>query len=121
LPLFNQNGAGKQTAVAARDRANASLALARIELTAMRARAEREFVVARERVARSMRLAESAERVVSLSILAYREGATTLPLVLEAQRTSAETLFQVVDDIARVRNTAGLIRLLSLTATPGPP
>jgi len=121
LPLFNQNGAGKQTAVAARDRANASLALARIELTAMRARAEREFVVARERVARSMRLAESAERVVSLSILAYREGATTLPLVLEAQRTSRETLFQVVDDIARVRNTAGLIRLLSLTATPGPP
>ena len=121
LPLFNQNGAGRQTAVAARDRANASLALARIELTAMRARAEREFVVARERVARSMRLAESAERVVSLSILAYREGATTLPLVLEAQRTSRETLFQVVDDIARVRNTAGLIRLLSLTATPVTP
>jgi len=116
LPLFNQNGAGKQSAVAALDRANAELALSRIELNTQRTRAERGLLVARERVARSMQLAASAERVVSLSLLAYREGAAALPIVLEAQRTSREALFQVLDDIAAVRNSAGLIRLLSLTA-----
>jgi outer membrane protein TolC len=121
LPLFNQNGAGKQTAIAARDRANAELALSRIELTSARARAERGLLVARERVARSLRLAASAERVVSLSLLAYQEGAATLLVVIEAQRTSRETLFQVLDDIAAVRNSAGLIRLLSLTANPATP
>ena len=119
MPLFNQNGAGKQAAIAARDRANAELALQRIELTSARARAERGLIVARERVTRSLRLAESAERVVSLSLLAYREGAATLPVVIEAQRTSRGTLFQVLDDIAAVRNSAGLIRLLSLTADAG--
>jgi cobalt-zinc-cadmium efflux system outer membrane protein len=121
LPLFNQNGAGKQAAIAARDRANAELALQRIELTSARARAERGLIVARERVTRSLRLAESAERVVSLALLAYREGAATLPVVIEAQRTSRGTLFQVLDDIAAVRNSAGLIRLLSLTADAATP
>ena len=121
LPLFNQNGAGEQSAIAARDRANAELARSRIELNTARARAERGLLAARERVARSLRLAASAERVVRLSMLAYREGAVTLPIVLEAQRTSRETLFQVLDDIAAVRNSAGLMRLLSLTANPATP
>lgn len=121
LPVFNQNGPALQAAIAEHGRATASLALVRIELGAARARAERALVVARVRVARSQQLAVSARRVAALSLLAYQEGAAALPMVLESQRTSLETLFQVVDDIAAVRNSAGLVRLLSVTVTPPPP
>jgi len=121
LPVFNQNGPALQAAIAEHGRATAGLALARIELGAARARAERALLVARERVARSQQLAVSARRVVALSLLAYQEGAAALPVVLESQRTSLEALFQVLDDIASVRNSARLVRLLSVTVTPPPP
>ena len=121
LPLFNQNDGAVQAATAQRDRAAATLTLARIELGAATARAERTLRVARERVTRGLRLVASAQRVVSMSLLAYQEGAAALPLVLEAQRTARETLFQVLDDIAAARNSAGLVRLLRLTANSSVP
>ena len=58
----------------------------------------------------------SANRVAQLSLLAYREGASALTNVLEAQRIARETLAQYVDDVAAVRNAAGVVRLLTLTA-----
>jgi hypothetical protein len=67
-------------------------------------------------VARSQRLVDGAARVASLSLLAYREGAVGLPSVLEALRTSREAVAQYLDDLVAARNTAGVVRLLTLTA-----
>jgi outer membrane protein, heavy metal efflux system len=80
------------------------------------AQALRSSVVALQRASRSSRLLESANRVAALSLLAYREGAQALPTVLEAQRTAREAQAQYVEDVAAARNTASLVRLLTLTA-----
>jgi len=116
LPLFNQNSGAILAAQAQRDRAQAALALWRIEGAAQLASARREAMLARQRVARSQRLVDGAARVASLSLLAYREGAVGLPSVLEALRTSREAVAQYLDDLVAARNTAGVVRLLTLTA-----
>lgn len=116
LPLFNQNRGTVLLAQSARDRAEASLALAKLEGAQQAARARRELTLALDRLKRSSDLVASANRVAQLSILAYREGASTLPNVLEAQRAARETLAQYVDDLAAARNAAGIVHLITLTA-----
>ncbi len=116
IPLFHRNSAAIQAATAARDRAQAVLELARIELAADLATARRTLAVAEARAARSARLLPDAQRVEELSLLAYHEGAATLPSVLEAQRAARETLLRNIDDVAAARNAASLVRLLTLTA-----
>jgi cobalt-zinc-cadmium efflux system outer membrane protein len=116
LPLFNQNRGTILLAQAGRDRAQAALSLAKIQGAQQAAQARRELALARDRLSRSERLVASANSVAQLSLLAYREGASTLPNVLEAQRLARETLAQYVDDVAAVRNAAGIVRLLTLTA-----
>ena len=116
LPLFNQNRGTTLLAQAGRDRAQAALSLAKIQGAQQAAQARRELALARDRLSRSERLVASANSVAQLSLLAYREGASTLPNVLEAQRIARETLAQYVDDVAAVRNAAGIVRLLTLTA-----
>jgi len=120
IPLFNQNGASILVAQANQRRALALLAQTRLELTAAVAQAERVAAVARLRAERSATLVAGADRIAALSLLAYREGAFTLPNVLEAQRTARAALSQYIDDVAAARNAAGLVRLLSLTAVPTP-
>ena len=115
VPLFNQNRGAILLATAERDRAQAELALARIEAGIARSRTERGLTVAQERLARSSRLVGAADRIAALSLLAYREGAAALPAVLEAQRTAREALTQYFEDVAAVRNAAGLLHLLTLT------
>ncbi len=115
LPLFNQNRGTILLAQAQRDRAQSTLLLAQMEGAQQAARARRELALARDRLARSERLVTSANRVAQLSLLAYREGASTLPSVIEAQRIARETLSQYVDDLAAARNAAGIVRLLTLT------
>ncbi len=116
LPLFNQNRGAILQAQAARDHADAALTLARNEGAQQAARARRELAVALDRVARSRRLVDGANLVVQLSLLGYREGASSLPNVLEAQRTARETLSQYIDDVAAARNAAAILHLLTLTA-----
>jgi cobalt-zinc-cadmium efflux system outer membrane protein len=115
LPLFNQNSGAILQAQAVRDRADAALTLARQEGAQQAARARRELAVARQRLARSQQLVAAATAVAQLSVLGYREGALSLPNVLEAQRTARETLSQYVDDVAAVRNAAAIVHLLTLT------
>ena len=115
LPLFNQNHGTILLAQSQRDRAEAALALARLEGAQEVARAQRALALARDRLARSERLVAAANNVAQLSLLAYREGAFALPNVLEAQRIARETLSQYVDDVAAARNAAGIVRLLTLT------
>ncbi len=115
LPLFNQNGASVQLAQAQRDRARAELAQARIEVNAAIAEARRDFAVAQARAARSRQFVDGANRVASLSLLAYREGTAALAGVIEAQRTAREVLAQYIEDLAAARNAASRSQLLERT------
>lgn len=115
LPLWNRNRGGILGAAAERDRARAELAFARLEGTAHITRARREYDVAADRLARDVRLLESANRVVAMSIRAYQEGAAPLASVLEGQRTSREVLLQYIDDLAAAWNAAAALRLHTLT------
>lgn len=120
LPVFNRNGASILAAQAAQSRSTALLAVARLAVNAAIAQARRASTVARARAERSARLVAGADNIAALSLLAYREGASSLLNVLEAQRTSRATLAQYIDDLASARNAAGLVRLLSLTAATKP-
>jgi cobalt-zinc-cadmium efflux system outer membrane protein len=116
LPLFNQNRGTILLAQSQRDRAQAAVVLARLEGAQQAAQARRELSLAVDRLKRSEQLVASANRVAQLSLLAYREGASALPNVLEAQRIAREALAQYVDDVAAARNAAGVVHLLTLTA-----
>ncbi|HVT40064.1 MAG TPA: TolC family protein [Gemmatimonadaceae bacterium] len=116
LSLFHRNGGLIAAAQAQRDRTAGLLALARIESYASLSRGRRALALALERARRSEQLLDAANRVASLSLLAYREGASALPLVLESQRTARASRMQYIDDVAAARNAAGLVRLLEMTA-----
>ena len=53
-----------------------------------------------------------------MSLTAYREGASTLPNVLEAQRNARDIRAQYIDDLARARIASATLRALTLTAAP---
>jgi cobalt-zinc-cadmium efflux system outer membrane protein len=120
LPAFNRNGANVAYADTQRRRAEATLRLAQSELASATARAERALLVARTRAQRSAQLQVSAERVAALALLAYQEGAATMPAALEAQRTAREARAQFLDDVATARIAAGLVRLLTFSGTSRP-
>lgn len=119
LPLFDRNRGALATASAERERAVAELALARLESRVEIAQARRAQSAALGRVARGKTVVESALRVASMSLTAYREGASTLPNVLEAQRNARDILAQYVDDLARAWIATATLRALTLTdSTP---
>ncbi|HET9003358.1 MAG TPA: TolC family protein [Gemmatimonadaceae bacterium] len=118
LPFFDRNRGGIVIASAERERAVAELALARLESRTRVAQAERTLGAARARVERGRALVESANRVAAMSLAAYREGASTLPNVLEAQRNARDILAQYVDDLARAWIASATLRALTLTAAP---
>ena len=120
IPIFNRNSASILAAQAARSRSAASLAAIRLEVDAATEQARRTLVVARARAERSARLVTGADNIAALSLLAYREGASSLLNVLEAQRTSRAALAQYIDDLAAARNAAGLVRLLSQVVATKP-
>lgn len=120
IPAFNRNGGAIALAESQRRRAEASLRLAESELAAATARAVRALAVARARVTRSLHLQGSAQRVAALSLLAYQEGAATMPAVLEAQRTAREARAQYLDDMAAAQIAAGLVHLLTFSKSARP-
>ncbi len=115
LPLFNRNGGAVAQALALRDRAAATARAARLEAAQQAARALRDAQAARSRLERSQRLLGAAERVASLSLIAFREGAATLPSVLEAQRSARTAMSQFVTDLAAARTAASLAAFSALT------
>ena len=118
LPLFNWNGGEVRQAAAARDRAQASLDLARRETGAELARLRRGFALALARLERDRRLLSSADRVAAMSLQAYAEGVVALPNVLEAQRNARDALARYVDDVAAANDAAAAVRLLTATESP---
>ena len=118
LPLFNWNGGEVRQAAAARDRAQASLDLARRETGAELARVRRGLALALARLERDRRLLSSADRVAAMSLQAYAEGVVALPNVLEAQRNARQALGRYIDDVAAANDAAAAVRLLTATESP---
>lgn len=119
LPLLDRNRGPIAQAEAERQRAAAELDLSLVENTAAVARARRERALAMARAVRDRALVTSADRVAAMSLRAYQEGASSLPNVLEAQRTAREILGQYIDDLSDAWNATAVLRLYTLTA-PAP-
>jgi len=119
FPLFNFGRGDVLRAIAERDRASAELDLTRRETEALVARARRDLVAARDRLRRSGALVESANRIATMSLQAYSEGAVPLANVLEAQRNAREILARYIDDLATADAAARSLRML--TASPEQP
>ena len=118
LPVLNRNRGPIALAEAERERARAELALAVFQTEATIGRARRERAAALEKLQRDRVLVESASRIVSMSLVAYREGAQALPAVLEAQRNARDILSQYITDLADAWIATATLRLYSLTAVP---
>jgi len=114
LPLFDRNRGPRAQADAERTRAIAEANLARVEARNLIAHALRSREIKAARVARTRTLLASAERVASMSLTAYREGASSLANVLEARRTAREVLGQYIDDLAAVWISTAQLRVLAL-------
>jgi cobalt-zinc-cadmium efflux system outer membrane protein len=121
LPLLDWNRGPVALADAERDRARIELALARSESQAAIARASREREMTLARVQRGAQLVSSANRVATMSLTAFREGAATLASVLEAQRSARDILRNYIDDLARAWIAIATTRVLTLTVTPDGP
>jgi cobalt-zinc-cadmium efflux system outer membrane protein len=117
LPLFDRNRGPIAQAESERIRAEAELRLARIEARNDIAHATRERENALARVVRDRTLVTSANRVVSMSLTAYQEGASSLPNVLEAQRTARDILAQYIDDLASAWIATAELRALAASAS----
>ena len=115
LPLLNRNRGPIAQALAERERARAELSLALFQTQATIGRARRERAVALEKLQRDRVLVESANRIVAMSLVAYREGAQGLPAVLEAQRNARDILSQYITDLADAWIATATLRLYSLT------
>jgi cobalt-zinc-cadmium efflux system outer membrane protein len=117
LPLLGRNRGAIAQAEAERTRAEAELALARVESRTEITRARRELAIALDKVRRDQALVTAATRVATMSQTAYREGASALPAVLEAQRNAREVLAQYVADLADVWVATAEIRALTLSSS----
>jgi cobalt-zinc-cadmium efflux system outer membrane protein len=115
LPLFNRNAGPLASARAEQARAEAELQLARVESQTAIARGQRQLAIALSKVRRDRVLVTAADRVAAMSLTAYREGASTLPNVLEAQRNARDVFAQYVDDLADAWNASATLRVLTLT------
>jgi cobalt-zinc-cadmium efflux system outer membrane protein len=120
LPLFGRNRGAIAQADAERMRAESELGFASVTSRAEIARTERELAIALSRLARDRSLVTAAEQVASMSLTAYREGASALPNVLEAQRNARDVLAQYVDDLASAWIFAAELRVLTLTPSTSP-
>jgi len=121
LPILSRNRGAIMQAEAELQRARAELALARAEGAARIARARRERAIAIAKVGRDRVLLASADRVATMSLTAYREGESSLPNVLEAQRNARDGLGQYIDDLADAWVASAALRVYTLTPTSGRP
>lgn len=121
IPLLNRNRGPIEFVRAEELRARAELALAQVESRAGLARAERQYAASLAKVSRSASVREQAARLAEMALLAYREGAASLPNVLEAQRTARGLEAQYVSDVADAWIAAAELRIRTLTAAPAAP
>jgi outer membrane protein, heavy metal efflux system len=114
LPVFDRNRGAIAQAEAERVRAAAELTLAQVEARNQIAHSLRQRENALARSERDQRLVVSANRVAAMSLTAYREGAASLPNVLEAQRNARDVLAQYIDDLTAAWIATAQLRVLAL-------
>jgi cobalt-zinc-cadmium efflux system outer membrane protein len=118
LPFLNGNRGGVAEARAGVAIASAELNLARMESELEIAQARRAHLAQQARVQRDQLLIASANRVATMSLTSYREGAAPLASALEAQRTARDVLVRYVDDTAEAWITFARLKMLTQAATP---
>ncbi|MEO7965680.1 MAG: TolC family protein [Gemmatimonadaceae bacterium] len=116
LPLFDRNRGPIALADAEREMARAELAVAQLESRTEVARARRAVVIAADRARRGAELVATADRVATKSITAYREGASPLSAVLEAQRNARDILADYIQSLADAWVATATIRALTRPA-----
>jgi outer membrane protein TolC len=117
LPLFDRNRGPIAQAEAERAKAQAELTLAGFETRNALSHAMLERKSAISKVTRDAALVASANHIAAMSLTAYREGALSLPNVLEAQRSAREILAQYTDDLAAAWIATAELRVFSITPT----
>jgi outer membrane protein TolC len=117
LPIFNRNRGPIAEAEAARARAIAGLTIAQQESARQLGHTRSALISAASRLGRDRQLLRSADRVISMALAAYREGASPLASVLEAQRSARDVRTAFVDDAANALIAAATLRLLLITPT----
>ena len=121
LPIFSRGGAQVAQARAAAARAQAELATVRRETELALATATRERELARARLEIDRAMVAAAEKVATLSLTAYREGAYPLATVLEAQRSARDALRQYLDDLVAGQTAEAALALALSAGGPPPP
>ncbi len=116
IPLLDRNKGGIAQANADLRRARAQLSVTQLEYSAALAKMQRQRSTSLARAERDRILLESANRVASMSLVAYHAGEFPLSSVLEAQRAARDVLRQYVDDIADAWNADAALRVLTLTS-----
>jgi cobalt-zinc-cadmium efflux system outer membrane protein len=120
VPLFDHNRGPIAQAEAERLKAQSELALAQVAAHNALAHALRERESAVRKVTRDQTLVASADRVAGMALTAYREGASSRPNVVEAQRTAREVLGQYIADLAAAWVATAELRVFSYTTTTPP-
>jgi cobalt-zinc-cadmium efflux system outer membrane protein len=115
MPLFDRRKGPIALAASERDRATVALAQTRRDSDADVARARRERATALARVRRDVALLASADRVAQLALVAYQEGASALPSVLESVRTARESQAKYIADVAAALIADASLRWLTAT------
>jgi outer membrane protein, heavy metal efflux system len=113
IPLFNHNGGATEAARAEVTRAQADLAIARLDASARLARAYRTLTVADARIARDRTILDAATHNVSMTQRAYAEGELAIGDVLEARRAQHDAQAQYVTDLVAANVGAALVRVLT--------
>lgn len=116
LPLLDRNRGPIALADAERAMARAQLAVAQLENRTEIARAKRAVAIATDRARRGADLVATADRVSTKSITAYREGASPLTAVLEAQRNARDILGDYIQALADAWVAAATYRALTRPA-----
>ena len=113
IPLFNRNGGEIAAAHAEVTRAQADLAIARMDASAQLARAYRTWSVARARIERDRTILGAATSNVSMTERAYAEGQMAIGDILEARRAQHDAQAQYVTDLVAANVGAALVRVLT--------
>lgn len=120
VPIFDRNRGQIAQSEAERLKARSELRLAEVDARNALNHALRARETALGKVARDRRLIVSADRVESMALTAYREGASGLANVLEAQRAAREVLRQYIDDLAAAWVATAELRVFSTPPTSMP-
>lgn len=113
VPLFNRNGGAVEAARADVARAQAELAIARLNAASDLARAYRTWSVAQSRISRDRTIMDAATRNVSMAERAVAAGEMAIGNILETRRAQYDAQTQYVTDLVAANVAAALVRVLT--------